>query len=342
MLQIKDLRLQNRLVLAPMAGITNLPFRLIAKQMGVALVTTEMVSATGLVRGGEKTRRYLKSTPQEKPLAVQIFGPDPATMAEAAKLIVEAGADMVDINMGCPARKVIRTGGGGALLKTPDLAAEIVHAVAKVCPVPLSVKMRAGWSPNTPMAPDIAALLEQAGAHVITVHPRYVTQGFAGSADWGIIKGVKERLHIPVIGNGDITTPHMALFMLRQTGCDGVMVGRGAIGNPWLLRQILDLEAGRPVRRPSLGERRAVILAHFQSLKDQIGEDRASRAMRGLLLKYTKGLPHSSRFRGTFTGVRDLSTIMEAMDRYFAVLNGPAPSFSPLHPPQAKTGTTHS
>ncbi|MFO7984489.1 MAG: tRNA dihydrouridine synthase DusB [Desulfatiglandaceae bacterium] len=338
MLQIGNLILNNRLILAPMAGITNVPFRLIAKKMGVALVTTEMVSAAGLVRGGGRTFNYLKTTPREKPLAVQIFGSDPLTMAEAAKIVVQAGADMVDINMGCPARKVVRTGGGGALLQTPDLAAEMVYAVGRVCSVPLSVKMRAGWSPDSPTAPDIAALLEQAGAHAVTVHPRYVTQGFTGSADWTIISAVKERLHIPVIGNGDITTPQMALTMQKETRCDGVMVGRGAIGNPWLLRQILDLEAGHPFRQPTLAERRAIILAHFELLTDLMGEARASRAMRGHLLKYTRGLPYSSRFRGTFTGIKDLRTIIKAMDNYFSTLNRSTLPLSITHPTRKQQG----
>lgn len=342
MFHIGDLILDNRLVLAPMAGITNLPCRLIAKRMGVGLVTTEMVSAAGLVQGGSKTYNYLKTTAEEKPLSVQIFGYDPHTMAEAAKIVLGAGADVVDINMGCPARKVIRTGGGGALLKHPERAAEIIHAVRRVCPTPLTVKMRSGWSPDAPPACDIADMLAQAGADAITMHPRYVTQGFAGSADWIIISAIKTRLRIPVIGNGDITSPEMALEMRKETGCDAVMVGRGAVGNPWLLRQILDLEAGVPPIFPGLADRRAVIMSHFQLLKDLMGEARASRAMRGLLLKYTRGLPHSSRFRGAFTGVKDLNTIMSAMDDYFTAIEGSAPTSLAGPHAYGKTGTTDS
>jgi tRNA-dihydrouridine synthase B len=338
-LNIGTLNLKNRVILAPMAGITNLPFRLIAKDMGVSLVTTEMVSAVGLVRGGQKTFNYLKSAPDEKPLAVQIFGPDPGTMAGAAEIVLKAGADVVDINMGCPARKVVRTGGGGALLKAPERAQEIVRAVRGVCPVPLTVKIRAGWSAVHPEACDIAPLLEEAGADAITVHPRYVTQGFSGSADWTIIAKVKTRVRIPIIGNGDITTPQKAIQMLDKTRCDAVMVGRGAIGNPWLLEQILALQEGRRLSQPGIQERKAVIIRHFELLKTAMGETGASRVMRGLLLKYTKGLPHSSRFRGTFTGVKDLRSIMHAMDDYFSTLNALS-SEDPATPPPLRTVTS--
>ncbi|MDZ7696932.1 MAG: tRNA dihydrouridine synthase DusB [Deltaproteobacteria bacterium] len=342
MFQIGELKLENRLILAPMAGITNLPFRRIAKKMGVSLVTSEMVSAVGLARGSGKTFNYLRSVSEERPLAVQIFGADPGIMAEAASIVVSAGADVVDINMGCPARKVVRTGGGGSLLKVPHGVAEMVRAVREACPVPLTVKMRSGWSVNHPQAYDIAPLIEEAGADAITVHPRYVTQGFSGTADWNVISRVKTLVRIPVIGNGDITTPQMALQMREETQCDAVMVGRGAVGNPWLLKQILELQEGRPLSQPGIAERQAVILEHFHLLKTMIGEQRASKAMRGLLLKYTKGLPHSSRFRGAFTGVKDLRSIMDAMDDYFAALEDSACRRIATQPAHSPMGTTAS
>jgi len=320
MLQIGMLKLKNRLIMAPMSGITNLPFRLIVKRLGAGLVTTEMISAMGLIRNHKKTFRYLQSSQEEKPLSVQIFGYDPHVMAEAARMVVDAGADVVDINMGCPAKKVVKTGAGGALLRSPDRVKDIVSAVRKVCPIPLTVKTRAGWSPDQPSACETARLVEDCGADAITIHPRFVTQRFSGNADWTIISDVKSQVKIPVIGNGDVSTPELALDMKRQTGCNGVMIGRAAMGNPWIFRQILDLDKGLNPGSPELSERRAIIIEHFNLLSGLIGEKRASKLMRGLLLQYTRGLPYSSRFRGSFTGIQDFNTMIRAMDDYFSLL----------------------
>lgn len=320
MLEIGTLTLKNRLIMAPMAGITNPPFRRIVKQLGAGLVVTEMVSAVGLSRNHQKTLRYLKSDPQEKPLSVQIFGADPQIMAMAAETAIEKGADMVDINMGCPARKVIKNGSGGALLRNPTAVHQMVTAVRKACTVPLTVKIRAGWSPEEANFLEIAGIIEDDGADAVTIHPRFVKQGFSGQADWRIIRKIKDKLAIPVIGNGDVFKPELALQMRKETGCDGVMIGRGALGNPWIFRHILDLEQGLEVRPPELSERKEIILAHFTHLSQIIGEERASKLMRGQLLWYTKGLPHSSRFRGAFTGIKDVHTMMAALDQYFETL----------------------
>jgi tRNA-dihydrouridine synthase B len=320
MLKIGNLSLENYLIMAPMAGITNPPFRRIVKQLGAGLVVTEMVSAVGLSRNHEKTLRYLKSDPQEKPLSVQIFGADPQIMAMAAEMAIERGADMVDINMGCPARKVIKNGSGGALLRNPTAVHRMVMAVRKVCTVPLTVKIRAGWSAEEANFLEISGIIEDAGADAVTIHPRFVKQGFSGQADWRIIRKIKDKLAIPVIGNGDVFKPELALQMRKETGCDGVMIGRGALGNPWIFRHILDLEKGLEIRPPELSERKEVILSHFTHLSQIIGEERASKLMRGQLLWYTKGLPHSSRFRGAFTGIRDIHTMMAALDQYFESL----------------------
>ena len=320
MLKIGTLTLKNRLIMAPMAGITNPPFRRIVRRLGAGLVVTEMVSAVGLSRNHKKTVRYLKSDPEEKPLSVQIFGADPQIMAMAAEIAIEKGADMVDINMGCPARKVIKNGSGGALLRSPRAVHQMVTAVRKACTVPLTVKIRAGWSAEEANFLEIAHIIADCGADAVTVHPRFVKQGFSGQADWGIIRKVKEKLNIPVIGNGDVFKPELALQMRKETGCDGVMIGRGALGNPWIFRHILDLEKSLEVRPPELSERKEVILSHFTHLSQIIGEDRASKLMRGQLLWYTKGLPHSSRFRGAFTGIKDVHGMMAALDQYFEAL----------------------
>ena len=320
MLQIGSVNLENGLVMAPMAGITNLPFRLMVKKLGAGLVTSEMVSAMGLTTGQRKTLDYLRNHPSERPLAIQIFGSRPQAMARAAQVVVEAGADLVDINMGCPVKKVVKTGAGASLLRDPKRVAEIVSSVRLACSVPVTVKIRAGWSPEHPVACDIAHVIEDCGADAVTVHPRFATQGYAVPADWTVIGRVKERLKIPVIGNGDIFEPSHALKMRQETGCDGIMIGRGAIGNPWIFKQVFHLDLGVPISTPDLSERRSFIMDHFQALADLMGPHRAARSMRGLLLWYTKGLPHSSRFRGGINQIRDLDSLISTMDEYFSIL----------------------
>ena len=325
MLQIGSLKLENRLIMAPLAGITNLPFRLMVKKWGAGLVTTEMVSAMGLIRGQKKTFGYLESHPEEKPLAVQIFGSDPTSMARAAQIAVEAGANLVDINMGCPVKKVVKTGAGASLLREPKRVAEIVSAVRLACPVPLTIKIRTGWSPERPVACEIARIAEDCGADAVTLHPRFATDRFSGLSDWTWIEKVKSQLNIPVIGNGDVTEPSLALKMRRETGCDGVMIGRAAVGNPWLFKQILCLEQGRPVPKTTLSERRSMIMGHFQALSQSMGERGAILCMRGILLRYTKGLPHSSRFRGSITGMKHYDDLIATLDQYFELIKETEP-----------------
>lgn len=321
MMTIGSLRLENWLVMAPMAGITNLPFRLMVKRMGAGLVTTEMVSSVGLTLGKPKTLEYLKSHPEEKPLAVQIFGSRPEVMARAAQIAVERGADIVDINMGCPVKKVVRTGAGASLLRNPRQAADIVCAVRVACPVPLTVKIRAGWSPQLANACEVARVLEDCGADAITVHPRFAVHGFSSAADWELIGRVKEKVNIPVLGNGDTLEPSHAFEMKRITGCDGVMIGRGAVGNPWIFKRILHMEQGKSVPAPDLSERRAQMMEHFHLLAGHMGEHRAALAMRGILLGYTKGLPHSTGLRNCMTRIRDLGSLVRTLDDYFASLS---------------------
>lgn len=312
--------MDNWLFMAPMAGVTTLPFRLMVKKLGAGVVTTEMVSAMGLTLRNQKTLGYLRTHPSERPLAVQIFGAKPDAMARAVQMVVDTGADLVDINMGCPVKKVTKTGAGAALLRDPGRVAELVTRVRLACSLPLTVKIRAGWSPRDWPGLEIAQIIQDCGADAVTIHPRFATQGFSGTADWSLIGEIKSRLMIPVIGNGDVFEASHALSMKQQTGCDGVMIGRGAVGNPWIFKQTLSLEQGIPSPEPGLSERKDLIMEHFGLLCETMDEHRAARTMRGLLLWYTKGLPHSSRFRGRITQIGDLDSLVHILDDYFSLL----------------------
>ena len=317
-MQIGNILLKNNVCLAPMAGITNLPFRTLMKDFGCALTSTEMISANGLTRNSTRSFEYLSSSSVDKPLSVQLFGSDPSVLAEAARIVAGQGADLIDINMGCPTRKIVRNGAGSALLKNPLQIGNIVKAIREAILVPLTVKIRSGPSPREINALEIARIAEDCGADAIIVHPRTADQGFGGRADWGVIKQVKQGIRIPVIGNGDIRQAADALGMITHTGCDGVMVGRGALGNPWLIGEIIACLAGQdPPAHPSLTERLSVISHHLDMELQYHGETGGSRNFRKHLLWYTKSLPGGAKFRKLAVNLKGKESILEELQRFF-------------------------
>jgi tRNA-dihydrouridine synthase B len=320
-MKIGSVVLDNILVLAPLAGITTLPFRLLAKASGCGLVCSEMISANGLVYGSAKTRELLNSSIEEKPLSVQIFGSDPDIMAEAAAMIEASGADILDINLGCAVKKVLKTGSGAALMKAPEKVEKILLAVRKSINIPLTVKMRTGWDKSGGDAFKIAEIGEAAGVDGITLHPRTATQGFGGKADWSLIAAVKKNVAVPVIGNGDIMTPEDALAMKKETNSDGLMIGRAAIGNPWIFSQVLALMTGEEGASPSLSERFDIMKKYLATSIACFGEQRACRMMRSHLGWFVRGLRFSGRFRES---IKHISTEKEAMSliiKYFKELS---------------------
>lgn len=309
-MRIGIVNLDNFMILAPLAGVTNLPFRMLAKSAGCALVCSEMVSSNGLVYRSVKTEQLLQSRPQEKPLSVQIFGSDPYIMSEAAAIVEASGSDILDINLGCAVKKVLKTGSGAALMKTPQKVEKILIEIRKNIKIPLTIKMRAGWEKSGLQAFNIAEIAETTGVDAITVHPRTATQGFRGRADWSLIAKIKNRISIPVIGNGDILTPEDALRMKKETGCDAVMIGRAAIGNPWIFSQIQSLVDGKKGVAPNLVERFEVMTRYLKSSVRIFGEQRAIRMMRSHLGWFVKGLRNSSKFRES---IKRISTEKEAL-----------------------------
>ena len=310
-MQIGNLTLDNSVILAPLAGITNLPFRIMAKEAGCGLVCSEMISSHGLVHRSGKTEKMLDSTPEEKPLSVQLFGAKPDILAEAAAIVESSGADIVDINFGCSVRKVLRTGSGAALMRTPDLAEDLLKAVRRTIRLPLTIKIRSGWDPSGAQALNISEIAENCGVDAITVHPRTAGQLFSGRADWSIIAAVKKKVSIPVIGNGDITSGNDAVRMLAETGCDAVMIGRKAIGNPDIFSRVLAQINGDEEIAEDISRRFDLMIRYLQASVEYIGEEQACRMMRSRLGWFTKGLHKSSHFR---EAIKHLSSEKEGVE----------------------------
>jgi len=319
-MRIGSVPIEGVTVLAPLAGITNLPFRRLVKEQGCGLVCSEMISANGLRHGSPKTVRLMESVPEEKPLSVQIFGSDPDIMAEAARMVAASGADILDINFGCSVRKVVKTGAGVALMRRPEESERMLRAARAAIDIPLTVKIRSGWDASGDQALTIARLAEDRGVDAIAVHPRTATQGFGGRADWSLIRRVKRAVSIPVIGNGDIETPEDALRMLETTGCDLVMAGRAAIGYPWIFSQIEAAVAGRPVPEVTPAMRITAMIRYLDDTIRAIGEVHACRMMRGRLGWFAKGLPHAGRFRASLHHLSSREEALERIEDYGALL----------------------
>lgn len=317
-MQIGKISLANPVILAPMAGVTDLPFRLLAKEMGCGLVYSEMVSDKGLIYDNAHTKKMLAIDERERPVALQIFGSEPESMGQAAGIVAAAGADIIDINMGCPTLKIVKNGEGSALMKTPELAYRIIAAVvAAAGDVPVTVKFRKGWDEKSVNAVEIAKCAEQAGASAVSVHGRTREQFYSGTADWSIIRAVKQAVKIPVIGNGDIRSPQDARRMLTETGCDGIMIGRGAQGNPWIFRQVSHyLATGEILPAPGLNERIDMLLRQLDMLVEHKGEYIGIREMRSHAAWYTKGLPKSAELRLKFNQAISRDDFVNIMENY--------------------------
>ncbi len=314
--------LSNNLVMAPMAGVSNLPFRLIAREAGAALVFTETVSAKGLVQGGRKTWRLLNSSPREAPVAFQLFGSDPEILAEACRRLEGNGAVWIDLNAGCPVKKFIKNRAGSALLRDVELAARIVRAMRRNFSGTLSVKMRSGWDADSLNAPEVARIVAAEGAELISVHGRTRAQQYTGSADRDVIRRVVEAVpDTPVLANGDITCPDDVFSMLRETRAAGVMIGRGAMGNPWIFEQTLARAQGRPIRQPSPAQRLATVERHW-SLIEKTFDDRRSLVvqLKKYVAAYSKGLPGSAAFRQAALESSELDRILDLTRNFFSGL----------------------
>ena len=297
-LNVRGVEIEGTSVLAPMAGVADNAFRLMAKEGGASLVFTELISADGLVRNNAKTMRLMSFLPEERPIGVQLFGKDSVVLAEAAKVAEEIEPDFIDLNFGCPAKKVVRGGSGAALLKDLPRMKAIVRAVVNATSKPVSGKIRSGWDADSIVAVQAAKILEDAGACWITVHARTKTMGFRGHADWKIIQDVKESVSIPVIGNGDVTSPEDAKQMMEQSGCDLVMIGRGALGRPWIFHHIdRYLKTGERLKAPCFKDRIDVCLRHYDLALRMLGKDRGIKEMRKHIGWYLKGMPASAKVK---------------------------------------------
>jgi tRNA-dihydrouridine synthase B len=312
--KIGDISFENPFFLAPLAGVTDEAMRIISKRFGASMMYTEMISAKGLYYGDRKSKEMINISGEQRPLGVQLFGSDPEIMAKAAKIVLEYKPDLIDVNMGCPVPKVTKNGEGSALLKDEDKIYRIIKKLVEVSEVPVTAKIRMGYDQQNINAVNVAKAIEAAGGAAVAVHGRTKEQYYQGIANWDIIKEVKDSVNIPVIGNGDVFTREDGLKMLEETGCDFIMVARGALGNPWIFRELIMAYGGNiNIPIPTIEERKEVMLEHLNLTVNLKGERIAVREMRKHIAWYTKGLPNSSAFRNSINQIESAELMKEAI-----------------------------